>query len=138
MTQGKFELSRTFTDNGEGVDVGYAINFYGRWKFFLELQPYLEAAADAGEDARVVSILAAGLGAKMDRDDLGLRKSWSIPKSFNQGECWSCAVPFKANVSNLSSLEYPGPTYTDLLAEVSNACGTRIGSTYLTDPLRNT
>lgn len=85
MSVGKFELSRSFTDNGEGIDVGYALNFYGRWKFFFELQPLLQAATDAGEEARVVSVLAAGMGAPLDAEDLGLKKNWSIPRSFAQG-----------------------------------------------------
>ena len=85
MSVGKFELSTTFTNNGEGLDVGYALNFYGRWKFFFELLPLLQAASDAGEEVRVVSVLAAGEGGKLDREDLGLRENWSIARSFSQG-----------------------------------------------------
>lgn len=100
MSVGKFELSRTFSDNGEGLDVGYALNFYGRWKFFLELCPLLECAAEAGEEARVVSVLAAGQGKALDAEDLGLKKNWSIPRSFEQGEYSSLVSSSPRSVSS--------------------------------------
>ena len=86
LSIGNFEINRNFTDNGEGLDLGYALAFYGRWKSFLELQPLLQTAVDAGEEARVVSCFAAGVGGELDESDMGVRKSWSIGKSFSQGE----------------------------------------------------
>jgi NAD(P)-dependent dehydrogenase (short-subunit alcohol dehydrogenase family) len=44
----------------EGIDKKMASHYYGRFKIIQELMPLLEAAADAGEDVRVMSVLAAG------------------------------------------------------------------------------
>lgn len=55
-----------------------ALDFYGRWKFVLELMPLLEAAKAAGEDVRVVSVLTAGRGREVDLDDLELRKGYGV------------------------------------------------------------
>lgn len=55
-----------FDDNGEGLDKKFAIHFYSRFKFFTELAPLLQNAKSAGEEARVVSVLAAGKGSKLD------------------------------------------------------------------------
>lgn len=55
-----------FTDNGEGLDKKMAIHFYARWKLFAELAPQMQAAKDAGEEARVVTVAAAGHGGPAD------------------------------------------------------------------------
>lgn len=55
-----------FDDNGEGIDKKMAVHFYGRFKFFNELAPLLQAAKDAGEEARVVTVLGAGHGGPLD------------------------------------------------------------------------
>ena len=47
----------------------------------MEVMPLLEAAADAGEDARVVSVLSSGDGGKIDTQDLGLKKTYSLARS---------------------------------------------------------
>jgi NAD(P)-dependent dehydrogenase (short-subunit alcohol dehydrogenase family) len=80
----------------EGIDRQLALRYYARWKFISELMPLLRNAKDAGEDAKVFSVLAAGLGQEMDMDDLGLKKTFSVMKSM--------AIP---------------PTYNDLMMEVS-------------------
>lgn len=55
-----------FQDNGDGLDKKLVAHFYSRYKFFTELAPQLQAAKDAGEEARVVSVLAAGYGGTID------------------------------------------------------------------------
>jgi hypothetical protein len=40
--------------------------------------PAVEAAKEAGEDGKVMSVLAAGYGGKIDLEDLGLKKSFSV------------------------------------------------------------
>lgn len=66
MSPGFFSYMGSYQDNGEGVDRKFAIHFYSRFKFFTELAPQLQAAKDAGEEARVVSVLAAGYGGPVD------------------------------------------------------------------------
>ncbi|KAF9816916.1 hypothetical protein IEO21_03790 [Rhodonia placenta] len=64
-------------DTAEGIDRKLALSYYARWKFTQDLLPLLRAAKGAGEDARVMSVLAAGEGGKIDVEDLGLKKSYS-------------------------------------------------------------
>jgi hypothetical protein len=80
----------------EGIDKKLALNYYARWKCLYELALLLTAAEDKGEDAKVMSILAAGKGGQIDLDDLGLKKNYSV-----------------RNAAMAS------PTYTDLMMEVS-------------------
>ncbi|KAF7314677.1 hypothetical protein MKEN_00941600 [Mycena kentingensis (nom. inval.)] len=65
----------------EGLDRKLAVHYYGRWKFIRELIPALEAAKAAGQDAKVISVLAAAYGGAIDLDDLGLKKSFSVSKA---------------------------------------------------------
>lgn len=60
------------------------------------LLPKLQKAADKGEDARMLSVLAAGKGGTIDMDDLGLKENPSLKK--------------KADYAT---------TYNDLMVEVS-------------------
>jgi NAD(P)-dependent dehydrogenase (short-subunit alcohol dehydrogenase family) len=65
----------------EGLDKKLALNYYARWKFIRDLTPLLRKAKDAGEDAKVMTILAAGKGGVIDLDDLGLKKGYSLYNS---------------------------------------------------------
>ena len=62
----------------EGIDRKLAAHYYARWKFTRDLLPSIQKAKDAGQEAKVVSILGAGKGAAIDADDLGLKKSFSV------------------------------------------------------------
>ncbi|KAJ7125993.1 hypothetical protein C8R44DRAFT_913168, partial [Mycena epipterygia] len=62
----------------EGIDRKLAVHYYGRWRFIKDLLPALEAAQKAGEDAKVMSVLAAGHGGPIDLEDLGLKKSFTL------------------------------------------------------------
>ena len=81
----------------EGIDRKLALNYYARWTFATGLLPALKRAKEAGEDAKVFSALAAGKGGEIDVEDLGLKKSYSVPKA-----------------------ALASPTYNDLMMEV---CG---------------
>jgi NAD(P)-dependent dehydrogenase (short-subunit alcohol dehydrogenase family) len=62
----------------EGIDRKLAVHYYARWKFIHDLLPLLRKAKDAGQDAKVFSVLAAGKGGGIDLDDLGLKKHFSL------------------------------------------------------------
>ena len=64
----------------EGLDRIIALNVYSRAKFMLDLVPLLQKAKDAGEDARVLTVLAAGYGGPIDFNDMGLRKTYGLTK----------------------------------------------------------
>ena len=57
----------------EGIDRKLAVHYYARWKFTHDLFPSLKRAKEAGEDAKVLSVLAAGKGSEIDVEDLGLK-----------------------------------------------------------------
>lgn len=72
-----------FTTSGrdeteEGIDKKLAVHYYARWKFTDLLLPALRKAKDAGEDARVLTVLSAGHGGKIDVSDLGLKKGYGL------------------------------------------------------------
>jgi len=62
----------------EGLDKKLALNYYARWKFINDLMPLLRKAKDAGEDAKVMSVLGAGTGGVIDLDDLGVKKRYNL------------------------------------------------------------
>jgi len=77
MTTGYLTLKGR-DETSEGIDKKLALNYYARWKFINDLMPLLRKAKDAGEDAKVMSVLAAGHGGPIDLDDLGLKKGYSL------------------------------------------------------------
>ncbi|KAF8056954.1 hypothetical protein FPV67DRAFT_1529566 [Lyophyllum atratum] len=84
-------------DTEEGVDEKLALIYYSRWAFVHDLMPLLEEAAGKGEEAKVMSVLAAGtpLCGEVDVDDLGMVRSYGGFKAMRVA-----------------------PTYNDLMFEV--------------------
>lgn len=57
------------------VSVGPVLTAYS-------LMPLLQKAKDAGEDAKMLTVLSAGLeSGPIDLDDLGLKKNFSLPNA---------------------------------------------------------
>lgn len=73
-------LTSARKDTAEGNDISVALRYYCRAKFLVELTPLLLKAKAAGEDAKAMSILAAGQPGDVDLEDLDVQK-WSILKS---------------------------------------------------------
>ena len=82
-------------ETSEGIDKKLAVHYYARWRFIYDLLPSLERAKEVGEEAKILSVLAAGKGGEIDVDDLGLKKGFSLPNA-----------------------AMAAPTYTDLMMEV--------------------
>lgn len=95
MTSG-FMTLKGRDETTEGIDKKLAVHYYARWKFAHDLMPLLRKAKDAGEDAKVLSVLGAGYGGAIDLDDLGLKKGYSV-----------------------GNAALAAPTYNDLMIEVS-------------------
>lgn len=91
-----FSTMKGRDETDEGIDRKLAVHYYARWKFIDDLVPALSKAKKQGEDAKVFSVLAAGKGGKVDLDDLGLKKTFSLLNAALQA-----------------------PTYNDLMMEVS-------------------
>ncbi|KAF8811630.1 NAD(P)-binding protein [Phlegmacium glaucopus] len=68
-------------ETSEGIDKKLALHYYARWKFIHDLLPSLERAKEAGEEAKAMSVLAAGKGGEIDMEDLGLKKTFSLSKA---------------------------------------------------------
>ena len=94
LSPGLFNL-RGRDETAEGIDKRLGLHYYARWKFVYDLLPLVQKAKEAGEDAKVMSVLAAGHGGPVNLDDLGMKKSYNVAKA------------------GLTS-----PTYTDLMFEV--------------------
>jgi NAD(P)-dependent dehydrogenase (short-subunit alcohol dehydrogenase family) len=60
-------------DTEEGIDFSIALRYYARFKFFHELLPLVKKAKDAGEDAKMMTILRAAHGSTIDIEDLDVR-----------------------------------------------------------------
>jgi short chain dehydrogenase len=63
----------------DGLELATVLRYYARAKFMHELMPLLEKAQANGEDAKVMSVLSAAMGVKVDLNDLGI-KNWSLLK----------------------------------------------------------
>lgn len=83
-------------ETSEGIDSKMALLFYARWKIVLDLLPLLKVATERGEDTKVLTVLAAGVGGPLDRENLGLRKDYSMT----------------------GNVKMQVPTYTNLVMEV--------------------
>jgi NAD(P)-dependent dehydrogenase (short-subunit alcohol dehydrogenase family) len=104
MSQGFLSMDG-FTDAGEGLDKKLAVHYYSRFKFIEGLLPQLLKAKEEGEDAKVLTVLASGQGEKFERDDLGLKKTYSVRKASVQGPAYNdlmVQVSFTARLDYIS------------------------------------
>ncbi|KAF7305359.1 hypothetical protein HMN09_00787900 [Mycena chlorophos] len=100
LTAGAISLESTITP--EGLEKSMAVWYYSRWAFVDGLLPGLKAAQARGEDARVLSMLNAGKGKRLDASDLGLKNSFGAVKG----------------VQDLHETGAAAATYQDLLVQV--------------------
>ena len=83
-------------ETDEGIDRRLGLHYYARWKFIHDLLPLLHKAHEAGEDAKALSVLGAGVaGTSIDVNNLGLKRNY-----------------LRSNPGGT------GPTYTDLMMQV--------------------
>ncbi|KAF7298696.1 hypothetical protein MIND_00817000 [Mycena indigotica] len=108
----------------EGIDRKLAVHYYGRWRFIRELLPSVEAAHAAGEDAKVMTVLAAGHGGAIDLDDLGLKKTFSLPNAARAAPTYNDIMvnDLAARYPGISFIHsYPGGVNTGLLKSSNSA-----------------
>ncbi|KAG8740086.1 hypothetical protein FRC10_004764 [Ceratobasidium sp. 414] len=65
-------------ETSEGIDKKLALNYYARWRFVYDLLPLLERAKAQGEEARVLTVLGAGMNGKIDEADLDLKTGYGL------------------------------------------------------------
>ncbi|KAG7444000.1 NAD(P)-binding protein [Guyanagaster necrorhizus] len=81
LSAGYADLWSGRQETEEGIDKLLGLRYYSRFKYTYELLPLLRNAKDAGEDAKVMSILASGLGRAIDVNDLGMKHSYKAYKA---------------------------------------------------------
>jgi NAD(P)-dependent dehydrogenase (short-subunit alcohol dehydrogenase family) len=80
------------TETVEGIDKKLAVHYYARFMFTSELLGALKGAKEKNEDAKVLSVLAAGKGGKLDLDDLGLKKNFSLSRAGSQAPTYNDVI----------------------------------------------
>jgi NAD(P)-dependent dehydrogenase (short-subunit alcohol dehydrogenase family) len=65
-------------ETSDGIEANMAVSYYTRFLIIQELMPLLEQAAKEGEDARVITVLAAGREKDVMPDDMDLKKSYNL------------------------------------------------------------
>jgi NAD(P)-dependent dehydrogenase (short-subunit alcohol dehydrogenase family) len=80
------------TETEEGIDKKLAVHYYARFVFTNELLCGLKEAKEKNEEAKVLSVLAAGRGGKLDLEDLGLKRTFSIPKAASQAPTYNDVI----------------------------------------------
>ncbi|TFK18835.1 NAD(P)-binding protein [Coprinopsis marcescibilis] len=104
----------------EGIDKKLAVHYYARWKFIDELLPALRKAKEAGEDSKVISVLAAGKGGEVNLDDLGLVKTFSLTNAALQAPTYNDLMMeeySKRNPGTTFIHSYPGGVKTGLTSK---------------------
>ncbi|CAE6504735.1 unnamed protein product [Rhizoctonia solani] len=107
-------------ETSEGMDKKLALNYYARWKFVYDLIPLLEKAKAQGEEARVLTVLAAGTNGKLDENDLDLKKGYGLKASADSATAMNdyMVEDFAAQHPDMAFIHaYPGIVRTPLLTE---------------------
>ncbi|TEB21237.1 hypothetical protein FA13DRAFT_1742246 [Coprinellus micaceus] len=118
MSPGYFTTSGR-DESEEGIDKKLAVHYYARWKFTEELLPALKAAKAQGEDARVLTVLAAGKGGKIDVNDLGLKTGFSLRAAAEQSVTYNDYLVesfAERNPDITFAHAYPGIVRTNILS----------------------
>ncbi|KAJ7818688.1 NAD(P)-binding protein [Mycena olivaceomarginata] len=102
--------------------------------FINDLLSAVEDARKAGEDAKVMTVLSAGKGGKIDLDDLGLKKTFSLPNAAAAGSTYNdlmVVVTLAKRHPGLTFVHsYPGFVSTNLL-KASDTRFMRLSNTFL-------
>lgn len=83
LTQGMATIQGR-NETAEGIDAKLALHYYGRMLFVRELIPLLKEGSRHDGDARVLSVLSAGVHKPyLVEDDLALKNNFSISNAAN-------------------------------------------------------
>jgi NAD(P)-dependent dehydrogenase (short-subunit alcohol dehydrogenase family) len=93
------------TESVEGIDKKMCVNYYSRIRCALGLMPLLEAASNAGELSRVITVLAAGSEGDVRLDDLDLKHNFTLHACLAH-----CVVMTDFSMEELSR-RYPGTSF---------------------------
>ncbi|CAE6533301.1 hypothetical protein RSOLAG22IIIB_05546 [Rhizoctonia solani] len=105
-------------ETSEGMDKKLALNYYARWKFVYDLIPLLEKAKAQGEEARVLTVLAAGTNGKLDENDLDLKKGYGLKSAADNASAMNdyMVEDFAAQHPDMAFIHaFPGVVRTPML-----------------------
>jgi NAD(P)-dependent dehydrogenase (short-subunit alcohol dehydrogenase family) len=100
-------------ETSEGLERSMVLRYYSRAKFSHELMPLLTNARAKGEDAKVMTILGAAMGGRVDLTDLGVKMSWGVRKmayhtgTFNDILVKVCPSPSSVKLTLYLALPLP-------------------------------
>lgn len=106
----------------EGIDRKMCVNYYFRVRCALNLMPQLQAASDANELARVITVLAAGSEGDIRIDDLDLKHNFTLHACLAHCVVMTDFIieEFSRRYPNISfSHSYPGTVKTGIANELS-------------------
>jgi NAD(P)-dependent dehydrogenase (short-subunit alcohol dehydrogenase family) len=117
MTPGVMTTSGR-NDTIEGIDKKLAVHYYARFAFAHDLLPLIKKADEQKEDAKVYNVYSAGTGAKVDLEDLGLKKSFSLTRAAGQAISYT-DVSFKVTVFPNTFWSFPAHTLVGIRSQKS-------------------
>lgn len=79
-------------ETSEGLDRKMSCNFYARFRLIYDLLPLVEKAAQVGEQTGVVSVLGAGQGGRIETNDLGLTKTYTLRNALQHSVVYTDTV----------------------------------------------
>ncbi|TBU30282.1 NAD(P)-binding protein [Dichomitus squalens] len=107
-------------ETDEGIDRRLGLHYYARWKFIYDLLPLLRKAREAGEDAKALSVLGAGVGGTViDVNNLGLKKNYLRSNPGGTGPAYTDLMmqSYAEQNPDLSFIHtFPGAVRSELLA----------------------
>jgi len=110
------------TETQDGIDIKLQLHYYARFLIVQELLPLLKAAAAAGEEARVLTVLHAGQGGPLHKDDLDLKHSYGLKAAADSATLYSDLMVQEWSERNPEVTfvhAFPGIVRTDLARESS-------------------
>ncbi|KAH9485721.1 Oxidoreductase [Psilocybe cubensis] len=117
MSPGYFSTSGR-DETPEGIDKKLAVHYYSRWRLTYDLLPALNKAKEEGEDVRVLSVFSTGYGRKIDGNDLGLKKTFSVKNAAESAATYNDLMIeafHERNPGIVFSHVFPGGVSTNLM-----------------------
>ncbi|PRP74678.1 FabG domain-containing protein [Planoprotostelium fungivorum] len=102
------------TETKDGLDVKLQLHYYSRFLITHELLPLLEESTKRGEEARVLTVLHAGAGGPLRKDDLDLKNNYSIKNAADTATLYNDLMVQKfSEMSPGVSFLHAGPGWVD-------------------------
>ncbi|KAF6832993.1 short-chain dehydrogenase reductase [Colletotrichum musicola] len=118
-------------ETSERLDKMFSLTYYSRLRFVTNLLPLLQAAAEAKELARVVSVLGAGTEGKIFTDDLALRNE----ANYNLRNCATQAISMTSLAFEHLAAAHPAVSFVHVSPGVVRDTGIMSGMGRFAGPI---